>query len=70
MHECTERETREADRVWKTRSSQTLAVQLDTGTGFPSRLGEAGSMLMTGKSCGGVCSCLHSQHGTSYTSSE
>ena len=26
--------------------------------------------LVTGKSCGGICSCLHSQYGTSYTSSE
>ena len=46
MHECTEQEMRETDRVWKTHGSQMLAVQLDTVTGFPGRLGEASSMLM------------------------
>ena len=49
MHECTEREMREADRVWKTRGSQTLAVRLDAVTGFPGRLGEASSMLINRK---------------------
>ena len=33
MHECTEWEMRETDRVWKTRGSQTLAVRLDAVTG-------------------------------------
>ena len=33
MHECTEREMIETDRVWKTHGSQTLAVRLDAVTG-------------------------------------
>ena len=54
MHKCTEREMRETDRMWKTRGSQMLTIQLDTVTGFPSRLGEADSMLIpasTGTEC-------------------